>query len=87
MDVAHRVIQTQAVYREGTLQLLEPLDLPEGTEVQVAVQVSQPDPARIIEAAPPGSEYPTVFLPVERLRGLVGLITLGGDALADSEAP
>ena len=86
MDVAQRVIQTQAVYRDGTLQLLEPLDLPEGTEVQVSVQVAQPDSARIIEPPPAGSEYPTVLLPAERLRRLVGLVAVGGDALADSEA-
>jgi hypothetical protein len=31
-------------------------------------------------------KYPTRLLPAETLQDLVGIVSLGGDALADSEA-
>lgn len=84
MDVAQRVIQAQAVYRNGALQLLEPLDLPEGAEVQVDVRL--PMKVSSGEAARLRRDYPIPHFPIERLNTLVGAFPLGGDALADSEA-
>lgn len=80
--------RVKAIYREGMLQLLEPVDLPEGTEVWIEFQVT-PQPK---ETAPPrrpiqsGLTYPTRPQPPETLTRLIGLVAVGGDALADSEA-
>jgi predicted DNA-binding antitoxin AbrB/MazE fold protein len=79
----------KAIYRDGILQLLEPIDLPEGAEVWVELQIG-PQP---VSEAPPRREsvkrgplYPTRYQPPETLAHLIGLVAAGGDALADSEA-
>jgi predicted DNA-binding antitoxin AbrB/MazE fold protein len=79
----------KAIYRDGRLQLLEPLDLPDGAEVWVELQVgSQPtteaSPRR--ESAEHGPLYPTRDQPSETLARVIGLVAVGGDALNDSEA-
>lgn len=84
MDMAQRVIQAQAVYRDGALQLLEPLDLPEGAEVQVDVRL--PVNSSRDEAARVRHDYPIPSFPLEKLQNLIGAFPIGGDALADSEA-
>jgi predicted DNA-binding antitoxin AbrB/MazE fold protein len=77
--------RVRAVYRKGSLKLLEPVALPEGTEVWVELY-SRPigpslqdselkEPMDLIRPQPP-----------ESLSHLVGLVAIGGDALADSEA-
>ncbi len=69
----------KAVYRAGRLELLEPVDLPEGSEVWVEL--------RGINAFPKSRlTFPTRSQRSETLSQLVGVIHLGGDALADSEA-
>jgi len=77
----------RAIYRDGTLRLLEPLDLPEGAEVRVRLEAMlKPE---IQEGPPEGTKaicYPTRPQPFSRLDPLVGIIAIGGDALADSEA-
>ena len=84
MEQGSKLKEVRAVYQSGTLSLLDALDLPEGTQVRVLIEsVQLPDadqrPAR-------GSVYPTHLVPAERLDALTGLIAVGGDALADSEA-
>jgi predicted DNA-binding antitoxin AbrB/MazE fold protein len=79
----------KAIYRDGILQLLEPIDLPEGAEVWVELQVG---PQPMAEATPRresverGPVYPTRYQPPETLARLIGLVAVGGDALDDSEA-
>ena len=81
MTTVHPVVR--AVYRAGILQLLDPLTLPDGAEVRVRVESSS-QPRR------PRSElaglYPSNPQPASTLHALMGVVAVGGDALADSEA-
>lgn len=70
-----------AIYRDGTFHLLDPLDLPEGTRVELQVRVDAPD---VVGLAVP--HWPTRSVPASQLLALVGTVSLGGDALAESEA-
>ena len=86
------MIQTErvkAIYQHGTLQLLEPVALPEGMEVWVELQV-RPQPATETLFSwwvNVGHRlYPLRPQPPETLARLIGLVSVGGDALADSEA-
>lgn len=79
----------KAIYREGTLQLLEPVDLPEGIEVWIEVQIipqARTEAVSLPQAIQPGPIYPTHPQPSETLTRLIGLVAVGGDALKDSEA-
>ena len=79
----------RAIYRHGTLQLQEPVDLPEETEVWVELQsVHQcgQETVSLQQPSQPGPAYPTRPQPPESLERLVGLIAVGGDALVDAEA-
>jgi hypothetical protein len=74
----------RAVHRDGVLELLTPLQLPEGARVSVIVletssnEVDLPQPVELV--------YPTRLVPADRLDKLTNLVEIGGDALADSEA-
>ena len=74
----------RAVYGNGILRLLEPVNLPEGVQVRVQVE---PVPAEITRKGSTVQRflYPTRPQPAASLERLVGLSALGGDALADSE--
>ncbi len=73
-----------ARYSKGTLKLRRRLRLPEGAEVRVTVMVAPSGaPAR---RARRKYRYPNRPLPPQTLRTLTGLASLGGNALADSEA-
>jgi len=79
----------RAVYQDGTLQLLEPVGLPEGMEVWVELRVapwSDTEVTRLQRVIQSVFSYPTNPQPPETLACLVGLVAVGGDALADSEA-
>ncbi|MFB0536082.1 MAG: antitoxin family protein [Anaerolineae bacterium] len=76
--------QVRAIHHGGTLRLLDPLELPEGAQVRLYVQFTPSDATddtSAIELA-----YPTRLVSAERLDNLTGLVEVGGDALADSEA-
>jgi len=79
----------RAIYRDGILQLLESVDLPEGIEIWIELRFG-PQPRA--EMAPPqrvtqrGPSYPTRPQPPETLARLIGLVAVGGDAFLDSEA-
>ena len=76
--------RVRAIHRDGVLELLTPLELPEGAQVSVIVLERPPDEAdhpHSIELA-----YPTRLVPAKRLDDLSALVAVGGDALADSEA-
>ena len=79
-----RFIQARAVHHDGVLKLLDPLELPEGAQVRLYVQFTPPDLTD--ETSTVGLVYPTRLVSAERLDNLTGLVEVGGDALADSEA-
>ena len=70
----------RAIYHEGMLHLLEPVDLPEGAELQITIPVVTAG-----ETPRSGPVYPTRPSTPDVLRQLCGLIAVGGDALVDSE--
>ena len=74
-----------ARYSKGTLKLRKPLRLPEGTEVWVTVTLAESKP-RHLKSAKRKYLYPNRPLPRHALRAISGLASLGGDAVADSEA-
>ena len=75
--------QVRAVYQEGVLSLLDPLELPEGAQVRLDIQVASND--SVDEATASDGVYPTRSVPAERLARLIGVLSVGGDAVADSE--
>ncbi len=70
----------RAIYHEGMLQLLEPVDLPEGAELQITLPV-----VTTRETPTSGPVYPTRPSTPDVLSQLCGLIAVGGDALMDYE--
>ena len=74
----------RAVHRDGVLELLTPLQLPEGAEVRVIVLEESGE--RSGEADTIELAYPTRTVSAAKLDQLTGLVDFGGDALADSEA-
>jgi predicted DNA-binding antitoxin AbrB/MazE fold protein len=74
-----------ARYSKGTLKLRRPLRLPEGTEVRVTITVAGSKP-RARRIARRQYTYPNRPLPARTLQAIAGMASLGGDALADSEA-
>ena len=75
----------RAIHRGGTLELVEPVDLPEGAEVWVMLQSPAANLPALQKPDRP-TYYPTRPQPPETLGRLLSLIAVGGDALADSEA-
>lgn len=74
----------RAIHQDGALKLLTPLELPEGVQVSVVVL---PTPLHQVERSQPVElVYPTRLVPAKKLDNLTGLVAIGGDALADSEA-
>jgi predicted DNA-binding antitoxin AbrB/MazE fold protein len=74
----------RAIHRDGVLRLLTPLELPDGAQVSVIVLRADDDEAGPSESAQ--LVHPTRLVPEDRLDALTGLLSIGGDALADSEA-
>lgn len=72
-----------ARYSKGTLKLQIPLKLPEGAEVRVTVM---PVEQKKRKAHKRRYLYPNRAVPWGSLKRLTGIVSLGGDALADSEA-
>jgi predicted DNA-binding antitoxin AbrB/MazE fold protein len=73
-----------ARYSKGTLKLRRRLRLPEGTEVLVTVVPVGASKRR--KPTQRGYRYPTRTIRWANLRELSGVVSLGGDAVADSEA-
>lgn len=71
----------QAIYKNGVLQLLQPVNFKEGAHVWVEVTAAQRG-----EKSPQKPLYPTRPQPAETLARLSGLVAIGGDALEDTEA-
>ena len=76
-------INLRARYSKGTLKLHAPLKLPDGAEVRVSVT---PLGQKKRKPHKRGHLYPTRAVTWGVLRSLAGIVSLGGDALADSEA-
>ena len=72
-------------YSKGTIRLRRRLRLPEGTEVRVTITVNQREAKPRIKARRKYL-YPNRPLARHTLRALSGMVSLGGNALADSEA-
>ena len=73
-----------ARYSKGTLKLRRRLRLPDGTEVRVTVVPISA--IRVRKSSQRRYLYPNRTLSWAKLRELSGSASLGGDALADSEA-
>lgn len=73
----------RAIHHKGVLRLLTEVALPEGAQVSVIVFDKPLDEAPSADA---GGRHPTRLVPAERLDRLTGLVAVGGDAVADSEA-
>ena len=71
----------QAIYQNGVLQLLQPVNLKEGAHVWVEVTAAQRGKKSL-----QGPLYPTRPQPAATLARLAGLVAIGGDALEDTEA-
>ncbi len=78
-------LNVRARYTKGTLKLKRPLHLPEGAEVTVTVTPVKA-PVKPRRAVKRPYQYPNRTVSWEALDALVGIVSLGGDALADSEA-
>jgi predicted DNA-binding antitoxin AbrB/MazE fold protein len=82
-------VLVKAIYRDGALQLQEPVDLPEGAEVWVELR-KEPhlgtETAALQQPAHSPFLHPTRPQSPESLARLTGLVAIGGDALAESEA-
>lgn len=77
----HTYAKVRAVYHDGVLTVLDPLPLPEGTQVELEVHLQGETSVQQKTL-----RYPTVSVPAEALSRLIGIVELGGDALKDSEA-
>ena len=75
----------RARYSKGTLKLSRRLRLPDGAEVRVTVTPLEDRPKRR-KTGKRNYTYPTRPLPPGTLERISGIVSLGGDALADSEA-
>jgi predicted DNA-binding antitoxin AbrB/MazE fold protein len=71
--------QIRAVHRDGVLELLDPVDLPEGAQVRLLIQSVLPGGSAKLA-------FPTRLVSADKLDRLTALVEAGGDALADSEA-
>lgn len=74
-----------ARYSEGSLELLTPIELPEGAEVLVSITPLTGEPQER-RSGKHSSRYPNRTFPLERLGELAGIVALGGDAVEDTEA-
>ena len=72
-----------ARYSKGTLKLRTPLKLPDGAEVRVTVR---PLEQKRRKPHKHGYLYPNRTVSWDSLKRLTGILSLGSDALADSEA-
>lgn len=75
----------RARYSKGMLKLRQPLRLPEGAEVRVSV-ITAAKKTKPRKTSKRQYIYPTRTLSWKNVRQLSGLLSIGGDALADSEA-
>ena len=76
--------QVPAVCEKGVLRLLEPLDLPEHTELTVTL--AMPNAPEKTVSAGLHVRYPTRSQPLSLLDPSIGTMSAGGDALKDTEA-
>ncbi len=84
--------EVRAVYQDGVLRLLDPFELPNGTEVRIPVQALSGIPLvkqshrQVADFEQPPFVYPTRTVTAGALDRLIGIVEVGGDALDDSEA-
>jgi hypothetical protein len=76
----NRTYKVNAIYKAGMFKLLESINLTEGTLVKLNVEAQEDQP----KGAQP--VFPNCFIPAKKLSPLVGIVSLGGDSLNDSES-
>ena len=76
---AEQNFQVRAVHHDGVLELLDPIELPEGAQVRLLIQSISPDASGRLT-------FPTRLVSAAKLDKLTALVALGDDAPADSEA-
>jgi predicted DNA-binding antitoxin AbrB/MazE fold protein len=76
--------EVRAVHQSGVLKLLDALELPKGAQVRLSIRSILPRTPERLGAA--NLVYPTRLVSADRLNALTDLVSIGGDALADSEA-
>ena len=76
---AEQNLQVRAVHHHGVLELLDPIELPEGAQVRLLIQSISPDASGRLT-------FPTRLVAAAKLDRLTVLVEVGGNALADSEA-
>jgi predicted DNA-binding antitoxin AbrB/MazE fold protein len=77
----------RARYTKGVLKLRKPLNLAEGTEVQVTVTpVEAATASRTRGRGGRTYTYPTRTVSWDSLKAITGIMSVGGDAVADAEA-
>jgi predicted DNA-binding antitoxin AbrB/MazE fold protein len=79
----NRSYNVNAIYKGGMFRLLESIKLTEGTLVKLNVE-PQEDQKKGVQGVQPVSL--NRFIPAKNLSSLVGIVSLGGDSLADSES-
>lgn len=72
----------RAKYSKGSLKLDRPLRLKDGTEVRVQVKTASTTKRRTSKRK---LTYPSRPIAFHQLEKLIGFVSLGGDAVADSE--
>lgn len=76
----NRTYKVNAIYKAGMFKLLESINLKEGTLVKLNVEPQEDQPKRALPV------FPNRFIPAKKLSPLVGIVSLGGDSLNDSES-
>jgi predicted DNA-binding antitoxin AbrB/MazE fold protein len=76
-------VTVPAVYEKGVLRQLRPVDLPENAEVQVTIAPLEESERATTKRR---FKYPTRPQPFSTLEAITGIVSLGGDALEDTEA-
>jgi predicted DNA-binding antitoxin AbrB/MazE fold protein len=76
----NRSYKVNAIYKGGMFKVLEPINLTEGILVKLDVK-PQEDQTK-------GAQPVSInrFIPAKNLSSLVGILSLGGDSLNDSES-
>ena len=76
----NRSYNVNAIYKGGMFRLLESINLTDGTLVKLNVE-PQEDQTKGVQPV-----SLNLFIPAKDLSSLVGIVSLGGDSLADSES-
>jgi len=77
----NRSYNVNAIYKGGMFRLLESINLTEGTLVKLNVEPQEDQTTKGVQPVSLNQ-----FISAKDLSSLVGIVSLGGDSLADSES-